>query len=171
MQIGLFYGSTTCYTEMAAENIADQFARLGIEVVLHNIKTQSLQACYDYPVLIFGISTWDFGEIQEDWLSHWDEVANLDLQGKTLALYGLGDQLGYSDWFLDALGLLHDLSLTAGAKIIGHWPIVGYQFNQSKALMADQQHFVGLALDDENQFELSETRIQQWVEQLLAELV
>lgn len=29
-------------------------------------------------------------------------------RGKIVALYGMGDQLGYGEWFLDALGMLHD---------------------------------------------------------------
>lgn len=36
MKIGLFYGSSTCYTEMAAEKIRDI---IGPEIVtLHNVK-------------------------------------------------------------------------------------------------------------------------------------
>ena len=49
----------------------------------------------DYDYLIFGISTWDYGELQEDWESHWEEVAELDLRNKVVALYGMGDQIGY----------------------------------------------------------------------------
>lgn len=59
-------------------------------------------------MLILGIPTWDFGEIQEDWEAVWDQLDDLNLEGKIVALYGLGDQLGYGEWFLDALGMLHD---------------------------------------------------------------
>ena len=48
-----------------------------------------------YDVLILGIPTWDFGEIQEDWEAVWQQLDTLDLQGKIVALYGMGDQLGY----------------------------------------------------------------------------
>ena len=64
MQIGLFFGSTTCYTEMAAEKIRDI---IGADIVnLHNIKDEPLKNAEQYDFIIFGISTWDFGEIQED---------------------------------------------------------------------------------------------------------
>ncbi|MDN4500822.1 flavodoxin FldB [Alteromonadaceae bacterium BrNp21-10] len=166
--IGLFFGSTTCYTEMAAEKIQQA---LGEELVaLHNIKDESLARTSEYDILIFGISTWDFGELQEDWESHWADIASMDLTDKTVALFGLGDQLGYADWFQDALGLLHDELLLLGCNIVGYWPNAGYEFNASKALTEDKSHFVGLSLDDENQFDLSDERIQLWTTQLLEEL-
>jgi flavodoxin II len=168
MKIGLFYGSTTCYTEMAAEKIQ---TALGEELVdIHNIKDVPLAQCQDYDYLIFGISTWDYGQLQEDWESQWQDVANVDLSGKILALYGMGDQVGYSEWFQDALGMLHDQVAPTGAKIIGYWPNQGYEFSASKALNQDSSHFVGLSIDDENQYQLTDQRIEQWSEQLLTEI-
>lgn len=75
-----------------------------------------------YDVLILGIPTQDFGEIQEDWEAVWDQLDDLNLEGKIVALYGLGDQLGYGEWFLDALGMLHDKLSTKGVKFVGYWP-------------------------------------------------
>lgn len=170
--IGLFYGSTTCYTEMAGEKIQAQLNELfGTDVVkLNNIKDVPLSEAENYDVLIFGISTWDFGELQEDWESHWDEIKSLNLKDKVVALYGMGDQYGYTDWFQDALGMLHDEVVALGCRIIGYWPNEGYEFAESKALTEDKSHFVGLSLDDENQFDLTDDRIDQWTTQLLSEL-
>ncbi|ART80123.1 flavodoxin FldB [Oceanisphaera avium] len=168
MNIGLFYGSTTCYTEMAAEKIGEQ---LGAELVdLHNIKDVPLARAQDYPILILGISTWDFGELQEDWESHWDDIDQLDLNGHVVALFGMGDQLGYGEWFQDALGLLHDKVIAQGATVVGYWPNVGYEFEASKALTADGEYFVGLSLDEANQYDDSDARIQSWVAQILEEM-
>ena len=170
--IGLFYGSTTCYTEMAAEKIQARLNELFEEdlVHLHNIENDSLAKTSQYDFIIFGISTWDFGELQEDWESHWDEVAELPLEGKTVALFGLGDQLGYADWFQDALGILYNSIGPIGCKVIGFWPVDGYEFTASKALTDDGLHFVGLSLDDENQYDKTDMRISQWCEQILTEL-
>lgn len=170
--IGLFYGSTTCYTEMAAEKIQAQLNELFDEQVvdIHNIQDVSLSNTANYDILIFGISTWDFGELQEDWESHWEEVPSLDLAGKTVALFGLGDQIGYTDWFQDALGMLHDAISTSGCRIIGFWPNQGYEFAESKGLTPDGTHFVGLSLDDENQFDKTDDRIHDWCMQLIEEL-
>lgn len=105
---------------MAAEKIRDI---IGPELVtLHNLKDDSPKLMEQYDVLILGIPTWDFGEIQEDWEAVWDQLDDLNLEGKIVALYGLGDQLGYGEWFLDALGMLHDKLSTKGVKFVGYWP-------------------------------------------------
>ena len=92
LSIGIFYGSTTCYTEMAAEKIQAQLNALFDDdlVEMHNIKDVNLSKTHEFDVVLFGISTWDFGELQEDWESHWDDVYRLDLSGKIIALFGLG---------------------------------------------------------------------------------
>lgn len=108
--------------------------------------------------------------MQEDWESHWEQVGELQLEGKIVALYGMGDQIGYTDWFQDALGLLHEALQVTGAYIIGQWPNQGYEFAKSKALTEDKSHFVGLALDEDNQYMLSDERIATWCQQLQNEL-
>lgn len=168
MKIGLFYGSSTCYTEMAAEKIR---AIIGEELVdIHNVKDSPLTLVNDYDLLLFGISTWDFGEIQEDWSAIWEQIAGISLKGKCVALFGLGDQEGYGEWYLDAMGMLHDELKAVGASLIGYWPNDdSYEFEASKALTEDGKHFVGLALDEDSQYELSDERIAGWVEQVLVE--
>lgn len=168
MKIGLFYGSSTCYTEMAAEKIRDI---LGEELVeLHDLKEVDPQRMEEYSILILGIPTWDFGELQEDWEAVWPRLGELNLQGKIVALYGLGDQLGYGEWFLDALGMLHDRLAPGGVRFIGYWPIEGYEFTSPKPLAADGRRFVGLALDEVNQYDMSDKRLEQWCEQILTEM-
>ena len=165
--IGLFYGSSTCYTEMAAEKIRE---RIGTEWIdLHNVAEDPIALAEQYDFLIFGIPTWDYGELQEDWENIWDDLARLDLHGKTVALFGLGDQEGYPQWFQDALGYLHAQLVTQGARAVGYWPAEGYQFEESKGLTDDGSQFVGLALDEENEFELSDQRIERWCNQVMAE--
>lgn len=167
MKIGLFYGSSTCYTEMASEKIRTM---IGEDLVdIYNIKDTPVSTLQDYDFLILGISTWDFGEIQEDWSAVWQQLDGLSLNGKYVALFGLGDQEGYGEWFLDAMGMLHDELMATGVKFLGYWPNQGYEFEKSKALTEDKTHFVGLALDEDSQYELSDDRIAQWCEQILVE--
>ena len=167
MKIGLFYGSTTCYTEIVAEKIQ---AIIGVDLVdIFNIKDQSLSLCLEYDFIILGISTWDFGEIQEDWESIWDDISLLDFSEKIVALYGMGDQVGYNEWFQDALGMLNEQVLARNANIIGHWPNQGYEFKASKALTPTKSHFVGLSLDEDTQYNLTDERLDKWCEQILLE--
>ncbi|WP_233078702.1 flavodoxin FldB [Rheinheimera soli] len=176
MKIGLFYGSTTCYTQIVAEKIqtllsADPSLPDGSSVTLHNIKDQPLALMADYDLLILGISTWDFGELQEDWEVHWDDIVEVDLSGKIVAIYGMGDQLGYAEWFQDAVGMLHQAIAPQDCIRIGFWPTEGYDFIASKAVTPDNEWFYGLALDEENQYDLTDQRLDQWLTQLMNELI
>ena len=79
MQIGLFYGSSTCYTEMVAEKIQ---SILGEDLItLHNLADTPVSKMAEYEILFFGIPTWDFGELQTDWGNNWDAIDQVDLKG------------------------------------------------------------------------------------------
>ncbi|MDY6890214.1 MAG: flavodoxin [Pseudomonadota bacterium] len=162
--IGLFYASTTGNTERVAEQIA---AALPERIQLHDIALEGIGEMAHYQLLIMGISTWEFGQLQEDWEEQWPALQTLDFSGKKIALFGLGDQLGYGEWFLDAMGALHELLQAAGGELVLPWPIAGYRFEASKALTGDKRHFVGLALDEDSEHHLSEARINAWIPQLL----
>lgn len=165
--IALFYGSTTCYTEIVAEKIQ---AILGTDRVdLFNVADTSIAAVADYPLVILGIPTWDYGELQEDWEALWPDLGTVDWRGKTVALFGLGDQVGYPEWFLDAMGFLWARLVGLGARAVGQWPSTGYQFSDSKALSSDRQYFVGLALDEETESDLTDERIRCWCLELITE--
>lgn len=162
--IGLFYGSSTCYTEMTGEKIR---ATLGEDRVdMFNIADTPIVTAQFYPCVILGIPTWDYGELQEDWEDIWEEIDDVDFTDKKIALYGLGDQVGYPEWFLDAMGYLHSKVVARGAEPCGYWPRADYEFEASKALTPDGDGFVGLALDEENEFDLTDERIRQWCQQL-----
>lgn len=165
--IGIFYGTSTCYTEMAGEKIRQYLGEERVD--FFNIVDTPIVQVEFYDYLIFGIPTWDYGELQEHWEEIWDDIDNVDFKGRKIAIYGLGDQIGYPEWFLDAMGYLHAKLVHLGAIPCGYWPRDGYEFEASKALTPDGTQFVGLALDDENEFQLSETRIAIWCEKILGE--
>lgn len=165
--IGLFYGSSTCYTEIVGEKIRQQIGEHLVDIF--NIANTPIIEAQFYDYLIMGIPTWDYGELQEDWEEIWDDIDELDLKGKQVALFGLGDQIGYPEWFLDAMGYLYNKLRERGASHVGFWKNEGYEFENSKALTKNQSHFVGLALDEENEFDKTPGRIEQWCTQIMTE--
>jgi len=165
--IGLFYGSTTGNTDDVAQQLLELLSEYDVE--LHDVADSDLSLLASYEYLILGIPTWDFGELQEDWLDQWGQLDSLAMAGKHCALFGLGDQIGYGEWFLDAMGLLHDQLQQRGATMVGYWPVDGYKFEASKALTSDSKQFVGLALDEDTQHIDTAERLEQWAAQILAE--
>ncbi len=161
----IIYGSTTGYTERVAVKISEY---PGFENAdLFDIEDIKLHTVLDYDFIIFGLPTWDYGEIPSSWQNVWKQIDELDFTHKTVAFFGLGDQLGYSEWFVDAMGILHDKIVEQGAQGIGRWPIVGYEFNTSKPLVENKKEFVGLAIDEVNQADLTDERIREWCKLLL----
>ena len=170
-KIAIFFGSDDGNTESTAYRIA---RRLGEEVVdVYDIGEVTQLNFLDYDKLILGIPTWDFGQIQSDWEEFWDDIEAVDFSGKTVAFVGLGDQFGYADFFLDAMGLLYEVVSKTAAHIVGYWPTDGYDYSASKAEIKLKNHtgryFVGLALDEDQQSELSSDRLNRWCLQIHAE--
>lgn len=165
LKTAIIYGSTTRYTEMVAVRIQEQ---PGFEHSdLFDIEDIPLQTMLDYDFLIFGLPTWDYGEIQSSWQNVWEQLDTMDFSGKLVAFFGLGDQLGYSEWFVDAMGMLYDKIVSKGGFAIGEWPVEGYTFNTDMSLTKNKKNFVGLAIDEVNQDYLTGMRISQWCKQLL----
>ncbi len=156
MATAIFYASSTGNTKEVAERLAQNLDG----VATFDIGTNGVGEMASYDKLILGSSTWGEGELQDDWLEYWEDFCELDFSGKTVALFGLGDQEGYEDNFLDAMGMIHEQVVQAGGTVVGHWPAEGYGFEDSKALSGDE--FVGLALDEDNQDELTEKRLKTW---------
>jgi flavodoxin I len=165
-QIGLFYGSTTGKTQSAAEMIQETFGGESI-VELHDIAEAEASDFESYQNLIIACPTWDIGELQADWSGYFPELDEIDFTNKKVAYFGTGDQVGYADNFQDAMGILEAKISASGGKTVGYCSLDNYDFNESKAVKNGK--FVGLALDDDNQSDLTEERIEKWVTQLKTE--
>lgn len=92
---------------------------------------------------------------------------NLNIAGKKVAVFGLGDSVSYSENYADATGELHDVFASLGCKMIGYTSQEGHQHKTSKSICGDE--FCGLLLDAVNEEELTEDRVKNWVAKLLDE--
>ncbi len=165
--IGLFWGSDTGATDGIAEELQNLLgAELKIEAhEVHQVKPEDF-APYDYYIL--GLSTWYDGELQSDWDQFFEKFCEIDFTGKTVAIFGLGDQEGYAHWFVDGMGIIADQVVKAGGKMIGEWSAETYEYVESKAEVR-KGIFYGLAIDEDCQPELTTGRVQEWSEQIIGE--
>lgn len=161
-KVGIFFGSTTGVTEDIAHKIAEKID--GAEVFNIDGNVDELE---NYDVLLLGTSTWGFGDLQDDWQAVLDDLANLNLAGKKVAYFGSGDQGTFSDTFMDGMAIINEEISKTGATVIGNTSTEGYEFNESRAVEGDK--FLGLALDEVNQSDLTDERIDAWVEQIKKE--
>lgn len=164
-RIGIFFGSTSYGTRTAAEMIHEEIGEDRAD--LHDIAKLDAAALEPYRRLILGTSTWGIGGLQHDWDRFIGEVRRTDLSGRRVAIFALGDQKAWSTSFVDAMGIVYDVVVAAGAEVVGAWPTDGYEFDASRAVRDGR--FVGLALDKMNQKPLHRERIGRWVTQVLRE--
>ncbi|MBH10685.1 MAG: flavodoxin [Candidatus Marinimicrobia bacterium] len=160
--IGMFWGSNTGNQEEASGFLKDYMISEGFKIDEYNIVDTKPDKMLDYKILIIGCPTWHIGELQDDWDTIYEEYKSLDFSGIKAAFFGCGDQVGYPDNFLDAIGLLAKPFMNNGGLLIGRWPAEGYEFDNSLALDGDE--FLGLGLDNDNEEELTEERLIIWAE-------
>merc|ERR1719488_85891 len=167
MGVGLIYSTTTGNTETVAGYIAE---KTGLEAVDIGDLDGAGVAAFDG--LIIGAPTWHTGADTERSGTAWDDfiygdLESIDLAGKKVAIFGLGDSAGYGDNFCDAMDELSSCFSARGAEIIGSVSADSYEFEESKSV-ADGK-FIGLACDEDNQPDLSEERVAAWIEQIKGE--
>ena len=154
MKTAIFYGSTTGVTQDIAERVgkllnADVFSASDIEKIC------------DYDFAILATSTWGMGDLQDEWVDALDKLKTLDIAGKKIGLIGVGDQEGFGDTFVDGIGIIYDEIKDKGITLVGKTSNEGYSFSSSRA--AEDDEFIGLVIDENNQSNLTDERINAWV--------
>merc|ERR1712182_90069 len=128
MAVGLVYSTTTGNTETVAGYISEA---TGLDMV--DIADLSGDDVAAFDGIIVGAPTWHTGADTERSGTAWDEfiygdLTSLDLKGKKVAIFGLGDSSGYGDNFCDAMDELASCFSAQGADVIGSWSTDGYDF-------------------------------------------
>ncbi|WP_096701917.1 flavodoxin FldA [Magnetospirillum sp. 15-1] len=159
MNVTVIFGSDAGATKEVASRIAKRIGARLLDV--QEARTADYEGC---DLLILGGPTYGMGELQTDWDLYINQLKGADLLSRKVALFGTGDQMTYPDSFVDAMGILYDKVVARGAEVIGFTDTAGYDFSCSTALRDGR--FVGLALDEDTQSNLTNGRIDAWLEQL-----
>lgn len=161
-KIAFVFGSDAGATEDVGSRLKDF---IGEDLELLDIAKTSLDQINEYSNIIFASSTWGSGDLQSDWEDFEGNIKDIKVDGKKIALLGLGDQDGYADTFCDAIGIIYEN--LEGADIIGKTSTDGYEYDESRAEVDGE--FVGLVIDEDNQDDLTDSRLEAWAEVLKAE--
>lgn len=176
-KVGIFFGTNSGSTRKIAKLIKRRFDDETMAAPV-NINRVSAEDFVAYPCLILGTPTMGEGQLpglsaecdEESWEEALQRLDGVDLSGKTVAIFGLGDQESYAMEFVDAMADLYDFVTERGAKVVGAWPTDGYEFELSRAVDEDAGTFVGLALDQDNQADKTEARLDAWVKLIAPDL-
>ena len=167
-KIGLFFGSSTGCGEGVANQIKTIVEATGVaEVEIAVVSADSVKVFENFDYLILGASTWNIGELQDDWAIKFPEMDSLNLSGRKVALYGCGDQFGYSNSFIDAVGIIGDKVIEKGGDVVAWWPDDGFEYEFSRG--SHEKVFMGLPVDNDNQPEQTAQRVANWTYWVLEE--
>ena len=170
MTIGIYFATTTGKTEDIAERIHGLLD--GAESPKDVSDVDDLSELSEHDGIICGIPTWNTGADSERSGTAWDsileEIGDLNLSGKKVAIFGLGDSSTYTENYCDAMEELHRCFQQAGASMVGYVSSSEYTFDESKSVVGES--FCGLPLDEDSESDMTDSRISQWAEQLKNEL-
>jgi len=133
------------------------------------VKDATVADLEKYDKIIFGLSTvgkdtWDASYTNVDWGKFLPEIGKTNYEGKTIAIFGLGDHVTYAHGFVDHIGLLARALKKNGAVLAGQVPTENYEFDESEAVLDDK--FMGLPVDEDFEPELTDERVKNWVEMI-----
>lgn len=170
-KLAIFFGPENGSVHRVAKLLASKMSDKNPELIPVIKATEADLSKYDK--IIFGISTigrdtWDqkFGNV--DWAQFMPSINNFDFHGKKVAIFGLGDHITYAYHFVNSMGILAKSLQKNGADLVGKVSPEGYTFQDSEAL--ENGMFLGLPIDEDFESELTESRLNCWIEQLNTEL-
>jgi flavodoxin I len=120
MSVTIIYGSDGGCTRNIADKIAAKIGGTAIDIAA--AQPADMESC---SLLILGCPTYADGELQSDWDTHLSKLEAAELSNKRVAIFGTGDQVGFPDSFVYAIGILHDIVERKGAEVIGYTDPVG----------------------------------------------
>jgi flavodoxin I len=166
-KIGLFFGPEKGSVHRVAEKVKTALGEQNVEMISVNDAIPSDLVKYD--LIIFGISTvgketWDSNYSNTDWSKFFPNISKVDFSGKTVAIFGLGDHVTYSSYFVNAMGMLAKDLLKNGATIVGKVDPSGYEFDESEAIFDGM--FIGLPIDEDFEPELTDERVASWTKSI-----
>lgn len=170
-KVGLIFGSNTGVTERVAQQVADAIHKQAPDTVeIHDLASVGIDKLNDYDKLIIGCPTWNVGELQDDWKEGYEKLDAVDLSGKKIAVFSPGDQVGYSDNFQDALGILGTKFMERGGELCCFTDAEDGTYEFNKSLGVWDGFFLGLAIDEDNQADQTDERVKSWAPLVVKEL-
>lgn len=166
-KISIFFGPLDGAVHRVAKKIKKAIGEN--KVVMVPVNDASAADLDKYDKIIFGLSTvgketWHSSYTNVDWSKFLPEIGKTRYEGKTIAIFGLGDHITYAATFVDHIGLLGRELMKNGATLVGHVPTDAYEYHESEAVIDDK--FIGLPIDEDFEPELTDERVNNWVEQI-----
>lgn len=168
--IGLFYAPTGGSVHKVAKRIKQNIKDVPVEMFyIQDISAEKLLH-YQNIILVsstLGKETWN-NDSDDEWAAFMPVMQKLKLNGRRVALVGLGNHMLYPNNFVDGLKDMAELIEKTGGYLIGKTEPDNYTFNMSRAVVDGV--FVGLPLDEDTEADRTDVRIRKWLSFVLPEM-
>ena len=163
----IFFGPLKGAVNRVADKLKEVIGEDKVEMIPVNDATVADIEKYDK--IIFGMSTvgkdtWNSTYSNVDWAKFLPEIGKTRYEGKTIAIFGLGDHVTYAATFVDHIAVLANELINNGAVLTGMVPADEYEYDESEAVVDGM--FLGLPIDEDFEPELTDERIEKWVKQI-----
>lgn len=117
MDMLILYASTSGNTEMMADVIASYLSQQGHHVVVKSFDFDriDIEEIPKYDAVFIGTYTWDDGEMPYEVEDFYEEVEDVDINGKTFGVFGSADS--FYDTYGLAIDLMADRLIHLGANV------------------------------------------------------
>jgi len=109
-----------------------------------------------------GADHWDNEIVVNEWTEFFTKIKEISFEKKKIAIVGLGNSVLYPSHFADGMAVLYERIIKQNAKVLGFVDAKGYDFEDSEAVN-DDGFFCGLAIDEDNEAELTTERLEKWI--------
>lgn len=167
--VGIFYAPAGGSVHKIARQLKQKI--MDYQPEMFCIADIAAEKLLDYHNLILvcsslGRNTWEM-EQKDKWSVFIPQMRKINLNGRKVAIVGLGDHVTYPNNFVDGIGFLADVVTDIKGILVGQTSTVDYVFDDSKALRDGK--FAGLPLDEDFESEKTDERIDDWLERVLPE--
>lgn len=158
-KVAIVYATNKGKTQLVAELLGSKIQ--GSKVL--NIAETEVSDLAGYDYLILGTSSIGHGEMQKPWRDKIAALSASDFSGKTVALFGLGNQAYHGDTFAQGVSHIYE-AISGKVAIEGATSTEGYKFDTSNSVVDGK--FVGLVLDQDAEGDKAEAKIDAWIKTL-----
>ena len=109
-----------------------------------------------------GTDHWNNEIVVDEWPEFFTKTEEISFENKKLALVGLGNSVLYPEHFADGMAVLYERIKEQNGEILGFFDAKVYDYTDSESVN-DEGLFCGLAIDEDNEPELTTERLEKWI--------
>ena len=109
-----------------------------------------------------GADHWNNEIVVDEWPEFFTKIKEISFEKKKVAIVGLGNSVLYPEHFADGMAVLYERIIQQYGEILGFVDAKDYDFTDSEAVN-DDGFFCGLAIDEDNEAELTTERLEKWI--------